>query len=136
MNATEGSQGHPLRSVCKPLSIVFFATITLSEYPLRNHSFPQLAMIETTVLDFKLSNTFQEYKAYMEAAEQQAMFSEMGVKIFYLGVSQENPKRAIVMFQGPESVLYEIFMNPQTKPVVEASGHIYEGTLITRWIAE
>ena len=93
-------------------------------------------MIETTVLDFELSNTFQEYKAYMEAAEQQAMFSEMGVKIFYLGVSQENPKRAIVMFQGPESVLYEIFMNPQTKPVVEASGHIYEGTLITRWIAE
>ena len=93
-------------------------------------------MIETTVLDFELSNTFQEYKAYMEASEQQVMFSEMGVKIFYLGVSQEKPKRATVIFQGPENVLYDIFMNPQTKPIVEASGHIYEGTLITRWLAD
>ena len=93
-------------------------------------------MIETTVLDFELSNTFQEYKAYMEASEQQVMFSEMGVKIFYLGVSQENPKRATVIFQGPENVLYDIFMNPQTKPIVEASGHIYEGTVITRWLAD
>ena len=72
----------------------------------------------------------------MEAPEQQVMFSEMGVKIFYLGVSQENPKRATVIFQGPENVLYDIFMNPQTKPIVEASGHIYEGTLITRWLAD
>ena len=93
-------------------------------------------MIETTVLDFELSNTFQEYKAYMEAPEQQAMFSEMGVKVFYLGVSQENQKRATVMFQGPENVLNDIFKNPQTKPIVEASGHIYEGTVITRWLAE
>jgi len=93
-------------------------------------------MIETTVLDFELSNTFQEYKAYMGAPEQQVMFSEMGVKIFYLGVSQENPKRATVIFQGPENVLYDIFMNPQTKPIVEASGHIYEGTVITRWLAD
>ena len=72
----------------------------------------------------------------MEAPEQQVMFSEMGVKIFYLGVSQENPKRATVIFQGPENILYDIFMNPQTKPIVEASGHIYEGTLITRWLAD
>ena len=93
-------------------------------------------MIETTVLDFELSNTFQEYKAYMEAPEQQVMFLEMGVKIFYLGVSRENPKRATVIFQGPENVLYDIFMNPQTKPIVEASGHIYEGTVITRWHAD
>ena len=93
-------------------------------------------MIETTVLDFELSNTFQEYKAYMEAPEQQAMFSEMGIKVFYLGVSQETPKRATVIFQGPENVLYDIFMNPQTKPIVEASGHIYEGTVITRWLAD
>ncbi|WP_115126649.1 DUF3764 family protein [Synechococcus sp. GEYO] len=93
-------------------------------------------MIETTVLDFELSNTFQEYKAYMEAPEQQVMFSETGVKIFYLGVSQENPKRATVIFQGPENILYDIFMNPQTKPIVEASDHIYEETVITRWLAD
>ena len=30
--------------------------------------------VETTVLDFKLSNTFEEYEAHMNAPEQQAMF--------------------------------------------------------------
>ena len=41
-------------------------------------------MTETTVLDFKLSNTFEEYRTHMSAPEQQAMFAEMGVKIFIL----------------------------------------------------
>ena len=90
--------------------------------------------IETTVLDFKLSNAFEEYEAYMKAPEQQAILNEMGVKIFYLGKSLDDPTRAAVMFQGPENVLYDIFMNPETKPIVEASGHIYEGTKITRWL--
>ena len=92
-----------------------------------------LMTIETTVLDFKLSNTFEEYQAHMMAAEQQAMFKQMGVKTFYIGKSLEDPKRATVMFQAPENVLFDIFVNPQTKPVVEASGHIYEGTKISRW---
>ena len=90
--------------------------------------------IETTVLDFKISNTFEEYEAYMNAPDQQAMFSEMGVKTFYIGKSIDVPKRATVMFQGPENVLFDIFMNPETRPIVEASGHIYEGTIITRWL--
>ena len=90
--------------------------------------------IETTVLDFKLSNNFEEYEAHMNAAEQQAMFKEMGVTTFYIGKSLDDPKRATVMFQGPKNVLYDIFINPETKPIVEASGHIYEGTKINRWV--
>ena len=90
---------------------------------------------ETIVLDFKISNTFEEYRAHMNAPEQQAMIAEMGVKTFIIGVSKDDPKRATVMFQGPEDVLYNIFTNPETKPIVEASGHVYEGTVITRWIA-
>ena len=92
--------------------------------------------IETTILDFKLSNTFEEYKAHMNAAEQQDMFKEMGVKTFYMGKSLEDPKRATVMFQGPKNVLFDIFNNPETKTVVEASGHIYEGTMINRWVTD
>ena len=92
--------------------------------------------IETTVLDFKLSNTYEEYQAHMNAAEQQAMFKEMGVKTFYIGKSLEDPKRATVIFQGPKNVLFDIFKNPETKTIVEASGHIYEGTIINRWISE
>mgnify|MGYP001251543585 FL=1 len=92
--------------------------------------------IETTVLDFKLSNTFEEYEAYMNAPKQKAMFKEMGVKTFYIGKSIEDIERATVIFQGPRNVLFDIFNNPETKPIVEASGHIYEGTIITRWISE
>ena len=92
-------------------------------------------MIETTVLDFKLSNTFEQYRDHMNAPEQQAMFAQMGVKTFYIGVSKDDLKRATVMFQGPENVLYDIFTSPDTKPIVEASGHVYEGTVITRWLS-
>ena len=92
--------------------------------------------IETTILDFKLSNTFEEYEAHMNATEQQTMFRKMGVKTFYIGRSLEDPKRATVIFQGPKNVLFDIFKNPETKPIVEASGHIYEGTIINRWISE
>ena len=91
--------------------------------------------IETTILEFKLSNTYEQYEAYMNAKEQQTMFKEMGVKTFYIGKSLDDPKRATVIFQGPENTLYDIFMNLETKPIVEASGHIYEGTKITRWIS-
>ena len=94
-----------------------------------------IAVTETTVLDFKLSNTFEQYCAHMNAPEQQAMFAQMGVKILYIGVSKDDPKRATVMFQGAENVLYDIFVSPDTKPIVEASGHIYEGTVITRWLS-
>ena len=38
---------------------------------------------EITVLDFKLSNTFEEYCTHMKAPEQQEMFKELGVKTFY-----------------------------------------------------
>ena len=35
--------------------------------------------IETTLLDFKLGNTFEEYEAHINAPEQQSMFKELGV---------------------------------------------------------
>ena len=52
----------------------------------------------------------------MNAPEQQAMFAEMGVQTFYIGVFKGDSTRATVMFQGPENVLYD-------------------GTVITRWLA-
>ena len=80
--------------------------------------------IETTILDFQLSNTFEKYEAYMNAEEQQSMFKEMGVKTFYIGQSLDDPQRATVIFQGPKNVLYDIFMNPETKPIVLSLIHI------------
>ena len=52
---------------------------------------------EITVLEFKLSNTFIEYCTHMNAPEQQEMFKDMGVKIFYIGECREDNKRATVM---------------------------------------
>ena len=48
-------------------------------------------MTETTVLDFKLSNTFEEFRTHMNALEQQTIFAKMGVKTFYIGVSKDDP---------------------------------------------
>ena len=59
----------------------------------------------------------------------------MGVKTSYIDKSLDDPQRATLIFQGPENVLYDIFMNPETKSIVEASGNIYTGTKITRWIS-
>ena len=52
---------------------------------------------ETTILDFQLSNTYEEYESHMNAKEQQTMFKEMGVKTFYIGKSIEDPHRATVI---------------------------------------
>ena len=90
-------------------------------------------MTETTILDFKLSNSFNEYRIHMNTPEQQTMFKEIGVQTIYMGVCKDDPQRATVIFQGPENALYDIFINPNSKPIVEASGHIYDGTVITRW---
>ncbi len=70
----------------------------------------------------------------MNAPSQKVIFKEMGVKTFYIVKSIDDPKRAIVMFQESKNVLYDIFINPETKSIVEASEHIYEGTKITRWV--
>ena len=63
----------------------------------------------------------------MNAEEQQSMFKEIGVKIFYIGKLLDEPQRATVIFQGPENDLYDIFMNPETKLIVQASVYIYGG---------
>ena len=71
---------------------------------------------------------------YINAPEQQAFFKGMGVKTFYIGQCKDDPKRGTVIFDDPENVLWDIFLNPEPKPIVEASGHIYEPTTITRWV--
>ena len=62
----------------------------------------------------------------MKAPAQQKIFREIGVKTFYIGECIGDSKRATVMFEGPENILNNIFINPETKPIFEASAHIYE----------
>ena len=65
--------------------------------------------IETTVLDFKLSNTFKEYEAHRMPPEEQSMFTEMRVKLIY-GLSLEDLKRSKVMFQGTVNTCCDILL--------------------------
>ena len=44
----------------------------------------------------------------MSAKKQQAIFKEMGVKIFYIGRTLDYPQKATVILQEPENVLYGI----------------------------
>ena len=59
------------------------------------------------------------------------MFNEMGVKTFYIGQCKDDSKRATVMREVPENVSYDIFTDPETKTIVEASGRIYRPVAIT-----
>ncbi len=54
----------------------------------------------------------------MNAPEQKKMFREMGVKTFYISECIGDSKRATVMFEAPENVLYNIFISPETKPIL------------------
>ena len=65
--------------------------------------------IETTILDFQLSNTYEEYESYMNAKEQQTMFKGMGFKTFYIGQSLDDPQRETVIFKG-QKMFYMIFL--------------------------
>ena len=48
--------------------------------------------IETTILDFKLTNKFEQYESHMNAKEQQTMYKDMGVKTFFIGKSLDDPQ--------------------------------------------
>ena len=52
------------------------------------------------------------------------------MEIFYICRSLDDPQRLIVIFQGPENVLYDIFINPEIKTILEALGYIFEATKI------
>ena len=71
--------------------------------------------IETTILDFQISNTFEQYESHMNAEEQQSIFKEMGVKTFYIGKSLDDPQRATVIFQGPEKCFIRYFHKSRNK---------------------
>ena len=55
--------------------------------------------IETTILDFQLSNIFEKNKSYMNVRDKQTMFKEMGVETLYISKSLDDPERVTVIFQ-------------------------------------
>ena len=86
---------------------------------------------KTIILDFQLSNNFEKNKSHINAKQEELIFNEIGVERYYICQSLDDPQKANVIFQRPENVLYDIIMNPETKPIFEALGNIYSATKIT-----
>ena len=89
---------------------------------------------ETTVFDFKISKTFEEWAAVYDSEENKAMLKAGGISSLYRGLNKEDSSRAIVVFQAKEGVAMGMWNDPEAKAMIESSGHIYDQTKITQWI--
>ena len=92
--------------------------------------------IETTIITFKLSNTFEEWVKMFDSPEIHAFHKTVGLTPIYRGKSLIDPKEAIVIHQSEEGVAKHVFSDPETINNIEAGGHIYSTTKITSWFSE
>ena len=90
--------------------------------------------LETTVFDFKISKSFEEWAAVYDSKENKEMLKTGGITSLYRGLNKEDSSRAIVVFQAEEGVAMGMWKDPEAKVMIESSGHIYDQTTITQWI--
>ena len=90
--------------------------------------------LETTVFDFKISKSFDEWVSVYDSEENKSMLKAGGIASIYRGVNKEDPSRAIVIFQAEEGIAMGMWKDPDAKVMIEASGHIYDQTTITQWV--
>ena len=90
--------------------------------------------LETTVFDFKISKSFQEWAAVYDSDENKAILKASGITSLYRGLNKADSSRAIVVFQAEEGVAMGRWNDPEAKGMIESSGHIYDQTTITQWI--
>ena len=64
--------------------------------------------VETAILDFQPSNTFEQYEAHINANEQKTMFKNIGLKNFYIVKSLDDTQRSTIIFQGPGNVASDL----------------------------
>ena len=90
--------------------------------------------IETTVFDFKISKSFDEWADVFDSDENKQMLKSFGIIPLYRGLNQDDFSRAIVIFQAERGVVLDMWRNRESKNMIESSGHIYEETTISSWI--
>ena len=111
-----------------------FGAVFLSLCLSFNHIYIFQMATETTVFDFKISKTFEEWAAVYDSEENKAMLKAGGISSLYRGLNKEDSSRAIVIFQAEEGVAMGMWNDPEAKIMIESSGHIYDQTTITQWI--
>ncbi len=89
--------------------------------------------IETTVFDFKISKSFNEWAAVFDSEENKEMLKSSGIVPLYRGMNQNDSSRAIVIFQAEKGLAMDMWKNPEVKKMIESSGHIYDETIISSW---
>ena len=90
--------------------------------------------LETTVFNFKISKSFEEWAAVYDSDENKAMLKASEITSLYRGLNKDDSSRAIVVFQAEEGVAMGMWNDPEAKVMIESSGHIYDQTTITQWI--
>ena len=89
--------------------------------------------LETTVYTFKISVPFTDWAKGFDSAEVVKMHEANSIKPLYRGVSKDNPESVIVIHQAEEGVAKAFF--EASREAVEATGHIYNSTIITSYLA-
>ena len=89
--------------------------------------------LETTVFTFKISVPFSEWTKGFDSPEVAEMHEANSMKPLYRGVSKDNPESVVVIQQAEEGVAKTFF--EANREAVEATGHIWDSTVITSYLA-
>tara|TARA_Y100001968_G_scaffold318665_1_gene349185 strand:+ start:1010 stop:1288 length:279 start_codon:yes stop_codon:yes gene_type:complete len=89
--------------------------------------------LETTVFIFKISVPFEKWVQGFDSPEAVKMHEKAGMQTLFRGVSKDDPQSVIVIHQSEEGVARAMFDG--AKEMIEASGHIYDSTVITSYFA-
>ena len=88
---------------------------------------------ETTVFTFKISVPFADWANGFDSPKVVAMQEANAIKPLYRGVSRHDHESVIVIHQAEEGVAKAFF--EASREAVEATGHIYDSTVITSYLA-
>ena len=85
--------------------------------------------LETTVFTFKISVPFADWAKGFDSTEVVSMHEVNSIKLLYRGVSKDDPESVVVLHQAEEGIAKAFF--EASREAVEATGHIYNSTVIT-----
>ena len=89
--------------------------------------------LETTVFTFKISVPFTDWAKGFDSPEVVEMHEANEIKSLFRGVSKDDPESVVVIHQAEEGVAKAFF--EASREAVEATGHIYDSTVITSYFA-
>ena len=90
--------------------------------------------IETTIFTFKISVQIEDWVRGFDSEGVGLMHRSSSVTPIYRGISKDDPQSVVVIHQAEEGfakAMFESFRAPK-----EASGHRWDSTVITNYLAD